>query len=59
MSTPNFKMMNNFPLFVCCPEPDEDGECCELDFLCEEVRDALVDVNHDLLFHKISVSGGY
>lgn len=64
MSTPNFKTMENFPLFVLDTDSvDEDGcevmDWWEVEMLCRKLQTVLDDFNYDFLFHKISLESGY
>ena len=49
MSAPNFRTMDNFPLFAI--EPEDELDAYET---CREVEERLDDINDGLLFHKIS-----
>lgn len=54
MSAPNFRTMDNFPLFAI--EPEDELDAYET---CREVEERLDNINDGLLFHKISVESGY
>lgn len=54
MSTANFQTMRDFPLFA--KEYDDEWDVYD-EIQC--VEKDLVDLNYDLLFHKIQVVGGY
>lgn len=61
MSAPNFRTMENFPLFALdtTTEDGEPMEWWEIEELCQDISAALESVNETLLFHKVSVEGGY
>ena len=54
MSAPNFRTMDNFPLFAI--EPEDELDAYEI---CREIEERLSGINDDLLFHKTSVESGY
>ena len=61
MSAPNFRTMENFPLFA-FDTTDEDGEPMEwweINDFCSAIEAALEDLNYDFLFHKITLESGY
>ena len=64
MSAPNFKTMENFPLFVLdMDRTDEYGDPVmdwwEVEDLCKSIREELSDLNDDYMFHKITLESGY
>lgn len=54
MSTPNFRTMENFPLFTI--EPADELDAYDLE---SELSEALEEINDELTFHKVELQSGY
>lgn len=56
MSAPNFRTMENFPLFLL---DTDEMSWLDVQFLMDDLKPALDNMNDDLMFHEISVESGY